>query len=241
MSNRSPCKVCARVDDFARIELDTLMGDPSAWPATVWGNFNPPKGALPASYRRFGAVEMGLAWLREKGHEDLGPGDVRKHYQYDVPKVAASPDDLVATGLIARGNVASGVDTINPLKYIEYYNTGIEVGIEGLKLIRERIETLKAAGQDVPMALVKMAVEAGRSLALSQAQIRARGQNFGDEGDPDDGFRAGSAPEPSPRMGHHRARVIDGETVVVRDVGPQDRAAYNERARQEAGVELPER
>lgn len=234
------CRVCERVDQFDLIELDTLMGDPSAWPASVWGNvFEKPSGDLPASYRRFGAVEMGLEWINQKGYTGVDRTAVRRHYRYDVPKIATTPSELVATGLIARGNARTAVAKLNPLAYLTYYNTGIEVGIEGLNLLHARIEELKSRNLEVPLALIKMALDAGLKLATSQAQIKAAGRPFGADDDSDEGFRAGSDPEPSPRMGHHRIRVIDGEGRPVRDTGPADRAAYNERARQEGSPELP--
>ncbi|HEY6014248.1 MAG TPA: hypothetical protein VIU37_09575 [Candidatus Limnocylindrales bacterium] len=238
------CGVCTAVNPIDLIELDTLMGDPAAWPASVWKTpgfaWQVPKGDLPASYRRFGAVEMGVEWIRQHGYDEVDRRDVRRHYRFDVPKIAVTPDQLVATGLIARGNTSTNIARLNPLAYLDYYNTGIEVGLTGLQLIRDKIAALQAAGEQVPLALVKMAIDAGKSLAMSQASIKARGYPWGDEDD-DDGFRAGSAPEASPRMGSHRVRVIDGEARPVRDRGPADRATYNERARQEGSPLLPER
>lgn len=236
------CLVCERVDQFDMIELDAVMGDPSAWPASVWGNvFEKPSGDLPASYRRWGAVEMGLEWITQRGYAGIDRTDVRRHYRFDVPKIATNPADLVATGLIARGNARQAIATLNPLRYLEYYNTGIEVGVEGLKLLQDRIAELKAKGHEVPLALVKMALDAGSKLAMSQAAIKAAGKPWGADDDSDEGFRAGSAPEPSTRMGHHRIHVVEGESRPVRDTGPADRAAYNARARQEGSPELPER
>lgn len=233
------CAVCTRVDQFDLIELDTLMGDPSAWPATIWGIFNPPTGDVPASYRRYGAVEMGLDWLGRHGFDDITRTQVRNHYRFDVPKIATNPADLVATGLIARGNQTE-VAKLDPGAYLRYYNAGVEVGIKGLGLLQDRIATLQAEGKEVPLALVKLAVDVGSKLAMSQAAIKAAGKPWGDQDD-DDGFRAGSAPEPSPRFGHHRIRTIDGEARPVKDMGPADRDRFNERARQEGSPELPSR
>jgi hypothetical protein len=238
MPRRYRCVICETVDQIALIELDTLMGDPAAWPASVWGQFRPPAGNLPASYRRFGAIEMGMAWLEKHGFS-VSRFDVRRHYRVDVPKIAIDPDNLVATGLIARGNTHVSVETIDPLAYLQYYNTGIAVGVTGLKLIRDRIALLQETGAEVPIALIKMAVEAGKALAMSQATIRASGRPWGDEGDADEGFRAGSAPEASVRMGSIRIRTIEGEARPVVDKGPADRAAYSERAAQEGGEGLP--
>lgn len=232
--------MCAQVNAFDLIELDALMGDPSAWPASVWGNvFEKPQGDLPAAYRRFGAIEMGVEWLARHDYLELDRGDVRRHYRYDVPKIATTPADLVATGLIARGNARTTIAKLNPLAYLTYYNTGIEVGIEGLNLLMDRIETLKKENKEVPIALVKMALDAGGKLAMSQAAIKAQGRPFGQDDDADDGFRTGAGDAPSTRMGHHRIRTVEGESRPIRDTGPADRAAYNERARQEGSPELP--
>lgn len=236
------CRVCEALTPVELAELDALMGDPSAWPASLWPEmFEPPRGSLPASYRRFGAVEMGAAWLTEHGIA-VERKDVRRHYRFDTPKIATTPEDLVATGLIAKGKTAgTDVATLNPLAYLTYYNTGIEVGIAGLELLRDRIAQLKEAGKEVPVALIKMAIDAGSKLAMSQATIKAAGKPFGDADDSDDGFMAGSAPAPGQRLGDHRIRVIDGEARPVRDTGPADRAAYSARARQEGSPTLPHR
>lgn len=232
------CRVCAEVGPIDLIELDTLMGDPAAWPASVWGDtFKPPRGDLPPSYRRWGAVEMGAEWLAQHGIA-LDRQAIRRHYRYDVPKIGVTPEQLVTTGLIVRGKTNIQVATINPLAYLDYYNEGIQAGITGLRLIRKRIADLEAQGLEVPLALIKMAVEAGKGLAMSQASIKARGYLFGEEDD-DDGFRVGSAPEASPRIGDLRVRVIEGEARPVVDRGPADRVKYNERARQEGSPELP--
>lgn len=239
------CKVCIGVDPMDLIGLDSIMGDPAAWPATIWGPiFKPPKAAnLPASYRRFGAVEMGMAWLAEKGIP-MARRDVRRHYRFDVPKIGTNPDELVQNGLLRRGRASEGrmAVRIDPIAYLSYYNTGIQVGLEGLSLLAERIEKLKSDDKEVPIALIKMAIDSGAKLATSQASIVASGKQWGGDGDEDEAFRANTdGPLPSDRMGHTRVRVIEGQARPVADEGPADREAYSDRAAQEGGIELPHR
>lgn len=243
MAGLGRCAVCELVDPISLIDLDLVMGDPAAWPSTLWGMFRPPAGDLPASYRRWGAVEMGLAWVQERGLP-INRVQMRRHYRYDVPKIAATPEQLIENGLVASQppNAAVTVPAkIDPLRFLEYYDKGIEVGIEGLRLLQQKIQTLKNADAEIPLALVKMAIDAGSKLAMSQAAIRAAGKNMGGEDDEDEGFRAGSAPAASPRFEGVRVREIEGVSRPIRDRGTADREAYTERATQEGGAGLPHR
>lgn len=235
------CRVCREVTEADLLELDLLMGDPSRWPVTVWGMFEPPR-ALTASYRRFGAMEMGAAFLTDHGY-DIEKGQLRRHYKYDVPKIAGSPDELVANGLIASTSTKDSriPEVIDPTAYVRYYAKGIEVGITGLQLLQDRVNAIRSKNEEVPLALIKMLIDNGVKLATSQAAIVAAGRRWGNQDDIDDGFMSGSAPTPSPRMGHHRVRVVDGVSMPVADEGPADREHYTERARQEGGEGLPHR
>lgn len=234
------CVVCDRLTPLQLAELDALMGDPSRWPSTVWGIFEPPKG-MPASYRRFGAMEMGAGFLRDNGYADITRAALRRHYRFDVPKIAADPDDLVANGLIASSSAGPMAEIVDPVAYLRYYAKGIEVGVTGLTLLQERVQKLRSDNQEVPLALIKMMMENGTKLAMSQAAIRAAGKSWGGDENVDDAFRSSSAPEPSQRFGDHRIRVIDGEARPIVDRGPADRARYTERARAEGGEGLPHR
>lgn len=234
------CGICATLAPAELIELDLVLGDPLRWPVTVWKGFRPPVGGLPASYRRFGAMNMGTEWLKANGF-DFSRKVLRGHYNKHVPVLSASVDELIARGLIALAP-ANKADTqlgqpIDPLNYIKFYNKGIEVGLLGLDLLAKRVQALIDRDEDVPLPLVKLIVDAGLKLASSQAAIKAAGKTFGDEGgDENDAFRGGG--DISQPFAHVRVRKIEGVSRPVADEGLADRTAYNERAAQEGSPRI---
>lgn len=235
------CVVCGTLPPGELVELDLILADPLRWPKTVWGRFSPPEGGLPASYRRFGAEAMGREWLMANGY-DIPKGSLRKHIRYDVPVISVDVDELLARGLIGltkdgpRGD-RQLTQPIDPLAYIRFYNAGIELGLQGLTLLNQRVQDLIDAKEEVPLPLVKMIVDAGMKLATSQAAIKASGKRFGDdEADENDAFRGGD--DISPRFAGTRVRQIEGEARPVADEGPTDRKRYNERARMEGSPTL---
>lgn len=234
VQKRVQCQVCATLAPGELIELDLILGDPLRWPATVWGNFPPPSGGLPVSYRRHGAQRMGHEWLLANGF-DIPKQHLRNHIRWDVPLQEVSVDELVQRGLISLsqgGPKSDDSEPIDPLAYIKLYNKGIAVGFKGLELLQQRIQALVDQKEDVPLALMKLAIDAGLKLAQSQAGIKASGKTFGDEdADEDDAFRGGS--DISPEFQHNRVRTIEGESRPVADEGFADRQRFNERARQE--------
>lgn len=236
------CRICDTLPADQLVELDLLMADPRRWPRTAWRIFDPPKGVLPASYRRYGAVNVGRDWLTAHGWT-FSNLVIRRHYRFDVPLVAIDPAELVHRGLIAGsdGRVAGPVpEPLDATAFLRYYNEGIKLGIQGLELLTKRVQKLIDTEQEVPLALIKQIVDTGAKLAMSQASIKAAGKGFGgDDGDENEGFRIGAGDDASPRIGHSRVRTIDGERVPVVDEGPADRADYNERARQEGRPLLP--
>lgn len=239
---RVGCVICDTLPPGDLVELDLLMGDPTRWPKTIWGIFNAPKGTLSASYRRYGAMEMGANFLAEKGYSFTRLA-IRRHLRFDVVPIASNADELVAAGLISdsKSVVAPLTGPIDPKAYITFFGRGIELGNRGLELLAGRVEKMIAAGEDVPMATLKMIAELGAKLATTQATIRARGGRVDDGGDEEEGFRAGVAPLPSQRFNHTRIRVIDGDATPMRDEGPADRAHFSERNRMEGGSGLPHR
>jgi hypothetical protein len=229
------CAVCATVPESRRLELDLMMGDPSRWPKAIWGVFDLPDGPnVPPVMREWGALEVGVAWLNENGWGDLNKAHVRNHYERHVTLI---PQDPVAAGAAAEGRLPPDA-TVDPLAYLRFYMKGIEVGRKGLELLAKHVEDLQEKNLPVPLNLIKMMVDAGAKLAVSQAQIKSREKSIPDElGDEDDGFRGGGDP-PGPRFGHTRIRNVAGEARPVHDEGPADRAAYNARADQEGGTKL---
>jgi len=230
------CLVCKTLPPKELIELDLILSDPLRWPDTIWGMFAPPEGGLPASYRRFGAMQMGMAYFAEKGYT-IAKSKLRHHLTYDVPVLNTDVSELVSRGLVAslpadhsRTALATPID---PLNYVRFYNKGIELGIQGLDLLTKRIQELIDHGDDIPLPLIKMMVEAGSKLAMSQASIRAAGRQFGgSDEEENESFRG--ADDIGAKFGEVRVRVIDGEQRPIVDRGHKDRQHYNERAAQEA-------
>lgn len=236
------CRVCDTVAPGDLVELDLLLGDPTRWPRTVWSVFAPPEGALPASYRRHGAMAMGLDWIKAHPEYSISKAQLRRHLKTDVPVLDFDPEELVARGVIASSSSKTdrgGGQQIDSSNFIGYYNDGIRVGRTALKVLETRINDLVDKGEEVPLALVKMALDAGLKLSMSQAAIVAAGKRMDSDTDEDDAFRASGDPQqPSQRVGHHRIRVIEGEARPVVDMGPADRARYNDHAAETSGQKI---
>lgn len=233
------CAVCINVPAESRRDLDLLMGDPTRWPQSVWGVFDAPNGPdVPPHMREWAGIEMGQEWLQRHGYADLAAkAIVRTHYEKHVPLVPVTSAQLVAAGIIADGGDAGDVPdgAIDPMSYLRYYTKGIEVGRRGLELLSQHVEKLASAKKEVPLPLIRMMVDVGAKLSVSQAQIKAREKSVGTLDDEDD-FRAPSSP--GDRVGHNRVHKVDGEARPVRDAGPKDREHFNERAAQEGRERL---
>lgn len=229
-----PCAVCAAVPPERRLELDLMMGDPGRWPKAIWGVFDLPDGPnVPPVMREWGALEVGVAWLAENGWGDLNKAHVRNHYERHVTLI---PQDMAAAGAATEGKATPDPVT-DPLAYLRFYVKGIEVGRKGLELLSRHVERIleKNPEAEIPLSLIKMMVDAGAKLAVSQAMIKSREKSVPDElGDEDDGFRAA----PGPKFEHTRIREVAGEARPVHDEGPADRARYNARADQEGGERI---
>lgn len=232
----APCQICSSLDDNPRLELDLLMGDPTRWPGAIMAVWDRPAGGpeLPPVMREWGALEVGVQWLNEHGYGDIAnKAVVRNHYERHVTLIP-SDAQIVAAG--ADGEKVPD-PRIDPLAYLRFYMKGIEVGRKGLELLAKHVEDLQEKNLPVPLSLIKMMVDAGAKLAVSQAQIKAREKSQPELGDEDDDFRGGGNP-PGPRFGHTRIREVDGETRPVHDEGPADRRHFNERADQEGTTRL---
>lgn len=234
------CRVCDTLNADDRLELDYLLADPRRWPREVLGRWQLPPGILPARYKAWGAVAVGMAWLAAHGRADIKRSAVFRHWRFDVPRIASSPEDMVAQGMPARTprDLPEPSGVVDPRRYLAYYAKGIEVGIKGLDLLLTRIEALQHENKPVPENLMKLAIDAGQRLAVSQASLQRSGAMFHDDEAEDDSFLAAGREE-GPRFAHHRIRVIDGEARPVADQGPADRATYDARARREGGAGLP--
>jgi hypothetical protein len=235
--------VCDTLPPGDLTELDLVLADPLRWPVTIWGAFAPPEGDLPISYRRLGAMRMGHAWLDEHGWSgQFADGQLRRHLRYDVPVLSVDVNELITRGLIGEttaGNSKPGhtSEAIDPLSYIRLYNKGIALGLSAMTLLEQKVNKLIEEKEPVPLPLVKMILDAGMRLATSQAHIKSAGRKFGNEElDENDAFMGGA--EISPRLGHHRVRMIEGKMRPVVDEGMADRAAYNERAAMEGSPRI---
>lgn len=238
-AGKGRCRICESLSPAQLLELDTLIADPLHWPSTIWGLFTPPKGGLPASYRRFGAQRVASDWLEARGFDDIQTGAIRHHVRYDVQHVTRDPAEIVATGLIAASRTQTRIPTnpgLDTGAYIRYFNAGIQMGESAMTLMAERINRLLDEGKPVPDALVMKLADMGAQFAKTQAALVAKGLKMSEDEDEDDAFRGKDTP--SPRVGHTRVRTIDGEARAVHDEGPADRARYNERARQEGRDEI---
>lgn len=239
MAAADACYICETVPARERVELDTLMSDPSLWPANVWGKFEPPEGLLPPRYRSWGALGVGKNWLDTHGYDNISRDRLDRHFRKHVPEVPYSREALVERGIVKELSEPVDLSKYDATKFLHMYADGIEVGLQALAELRARLQKYRDAGQEVPLPLLKLALEQGSKFALSQAAIKASGRMIHDTGDEDEAFRAGSAPLPGPRFGNVRVREIEGESRPVVDEGRADRLDYNERARMEGKPLLP--
>jgi hypothetical protein len=171
---RVGCRICDELPIGDLAELDLLMGDASHWPETVWGIFTRPRGSIPASYQRFGALRVGRDWLTAHGYpeERFGQKVLRQHYRFDVVVIASDPIELLNRGLIAQGDGREArldVDKIDPQAYLTYFDRGIRLGNRGLELLATRVEQMVARDEEVPLALLKAIADIGGKLATTQA------------------------------------------------------------------------
>lgn len=113
--------------------------------------------------------------------------------------------------------------------------TTIGLGVWALGVLQERMLDKIAAGEEVSEHDLWRLADAGQKMAGMVARSKLN------IAPPDlSGFRAGASGLPSPRMGGHRVRTVEGERRPVKDEGRADRKHYNARARQEGGPLLPE-
>lgn len=236
------CAICSRLTSRELLELDSVVGDPAAWPSTVWGIFDPPKGPMSVSYRRYGAQRMGREWLDKHGYGDLSNYVLRRHIRYDVAHVARDTAELVAVGILrsSQGSVTKipEAPTIDSGAFIRYFNSGIIMGEAAHRLLAETINKTIEAGDIPDPKLVMKLADMGASFARTQAGLVAKGLKFGEAENEDDAFRGSADSLPSERIGGVRIRTIDGERRPVRDKGRKDRDGYNKRAKEEGSEGL---
>lgn len=238
MTRPGPCTICGSLSPQQLLDLDRLIADPLRWPKTVWGMFSPPKGGLPASYRRWGAERMALDWYRMQGLEPPVRKTLRAHIRYDVDHVARTPADLYAAGVIRKGRAEPRrlpEDTVlDAGAFVGYFNTGVQVGKAAFEAIVRQINDDIEAGIEVdPKTLLTLA-QLGAKFASQQATLVSKGMRFGEDEHEDDGFR-GDPDELPKRIDKTTIRQIDGHRSSIKDAGRADRAEYAERVAREGG------
>jgi len=220
------------------LELDTFLAEPKRWPRAIFDGYQLPPGPLPATMRQWGAVKLAQEWCESRGFK-ISKTRLARHYREHVPIVPYTPDDFVVQGA-KRNDLAPPKPPDNPITFLEYFQKGLAVGYDALERLQKRIDALEADDKPVPERLLMQLASLGAKLAQANAAIVARGSSMGsDREDELEGFRAGTAPLPSERLGHHRVRVVDGVSRPIRDAGPADRADFNERAREDGTTEMP--
>ena len=238
---REACRVCDEVAPGDLLELDLLLADPTRWPRNVFAGLNIPTGPLPPTYRMWGGVKLGKAWLVERGYPTISESIVNVHCQRHVAPLPQSAFDTAVTAALeeAKDKPVTAV-AITPVNFMAYYAKGLELGHKGLELMQARVQKMLDAGTDVPLHMLYKMADIGMRLATSEAALVARGAKMRrDAEEEDEGFRAGAMPPPGPRFGNSRVRVIEGEARPIVDRGLADRLHYNETARQEGSPELP--
>lgn len=223
------------------LEMDAFLADPSQWPKAIFAGWDLKPGALPSNFRAWGAVKLGLEWAASRDFT-FTRRQMEMHVRDHVPVLASSPDDYANRAVDRADHGASGRAMVpaNAITYTDVYQKGLSIGYKAIEQLEKRIDDLVANDEKVPTDLLLKLADLGTKLATSQASILARGMDMTREKDEEiEGFRTGSAPLPSQRMGHSRVRVIDGESRPVHDEGPSDRHDYNEAAREQGSITLP--
>lgn len=230
--NGGGCRICLLVPAEGRRDLDRLLTDSTLWPKNLYDLVGKPAKMTPAA-RKWGQVQIGVAWAQENGFADLNRYDVQRHAK---DHVTAIPDLGELWGSLPRNT--------GPMAMMRFYEKSLQLGVHALEALQKRIDN--AAEGEEPLTLPQLfeLAELGAKMAVSAAMLGSRDKSPLDPPsltpgvDDGGGFLAGSAPAPSGRMGHSRVRVIEGSPRPVHDEGPKDREHYNGRADQEGGPRL---
>lgn len=230
------CQVCTKVPASELMELNALLADPDQWPKNILDGWVIPKNVLPGSIRQFGGEAMGMQWLKDHGFPDIPRKSMEHHFHTHVVHIAKNDKDTAELGkmVTARSDPNLAImPSMRPGLFIDYYATGIQLGVYALEKLKSDIIELEQSGEKIPHRTLWQMAELGAKLSMSQAAMLSRGQKIEETGDEMAGFRAGEAPLPSQKFGDHRVRTIDGEARPVTDRGKADRDTYNKRAKQE--------
>jgi hypothetical protein len=236
MSGATPingCKVCVSMSEAAVIKLDELMGDPRKWDIDqAFGSLVPTQ--LTPSSRKIGAVNMGLAWVRQYGFTELTRQDLLRHYVRHVPIIANSIEEYAAHALVGDARSPRGAETRTTgyASVAAIYDKALDLGSMSLSILTARLEDRLRRNEPVDSAELMAYAGYAARLAMSAAALKRGGTGPFGSGPDYRGFRGGPD-APGQKIAHHRVRMIAGEYRPVTDDGPADRAHYNERARLE--------
>jgi hypothetical protein len=229
------CQICTLVPGPELLELNALLADPDQWAGNALKDWVIPKGALPGQMRKYGGIATAQEWLRAHGFPDITRRMVEHHFKTHVVHIAKTDADTEQLGkMVAQSDPSLAIiPQMRPNLFIDYYSTGIQLGVYALEKLRADIIAMEQAGTEIPHRTLWQMAELGAKLSMSQAAMFARGSKIEESGDEMAGFRAGEAPLPSQKFKDHRIRTIDGEARPVVDRGIGDRKRYNQRAKQE--------
>lgn len=236
MAGRRKCHVCTILPGPELLELNFLLADPAKWPSNILADWIIPRGAMPGAIRQFGGTATGIAWMKDHGFPDITKSQMEYHFDVHVVHIAETKADVEQLGkmVTAKGDPSLAIiPQMRPNLFVDYYATGIQLGVYALEKLRADIIAMEEAHVEIPPRTLWQMAELGAKLAMSQAAMFARGSKIEETGDEMAGFRAGEAPLPSQKFGDHRIRTIDGEARPVTDRGTADRRTYNKRAKQE--------
>lgn len=237
MAGRAPCKVCSTIPGPELLELNALLADPDQWPKNLLADWIIPKNALPGAIRQYGGVATGMEWCRANGFPTIPKASMEHHFDSHVVHIAKNDADTEQLGkmVLSSDRSLAIMPQPRPNLFVDYYATGIQLGVYALEKLRSDIIALEEKGETIPHKTLWQMAELGAKLAMSQAGALGRGNKIEESSDEMAGFRAGEAPLPSQRFGDHRVRTIDGTARPVVDRGKADRNQYTERAKQEGG------
>jgi len=236
MAGRRRCYVCTTLPGPELLELNAYLANPEQWPANILADWIIPKGALPGMIRKFGGTATGIQWMKDHGFPQITKAQMEYHFDVHVVHIAKTKADVEQLGkmVTVKGDASLALlPQMRPNLFVDYYATGIQLGVYALEKLRADIMAMEEAHVEIPHRTLWQMAELGAKLATSQAGMFARGNKIEETGDEMAGFRAGEAPLPSQKFGDHRIRTIDGEARPVADRGRADRDTYNKRAKQE--------
>jgi len=240
------CIICDTLTTEDLLAFDLLVADPKRWPKETWAGIKLPPGIIRPRYRLWGAAKIGEEWLKAHGYwpaKMRSRPTLRRHINRHVQWTADDLSTIAAQGQMAEASQKAAVPApadLTPMNYRHYFDKGIKIGLEAQDRMLDRLQEAKEQGLEIPSDLLLKLMDHGARLATAAANLAVKGVELDRDRQAElDGFRAGSAPIPVRASKHHVIHVIDGESRPVADEGRGDRRDYNEKAREEGGVELP--